>query len=494
MKYSLLAQWATEQRDYTNVISKLLISPQEAILTFKNEDALVIKYLPADALLYFTGVTRDYQKSSMAEIWTNLHNAELKGVTMAPRDRIFYFHIWQKDIYQQITQYQLVFECTPPKPNLILCKVTQPTGSGEQTQSGERLIISDAIIKYSYADNPKRQVLPSLVYETPSTSFNPVPEETILPLMISPAQDGEPILCNTVNDYFRLYYLHVSKQKLQVVTSQSMTLHWQKELKKVDKKLAAQRAELLDAEKEKTWLTYSELLKINLHNVKKGDTEFVTTDYFTEGMPQITIPLASDKTPKANLQQYFKKYRKAKNGKLIIAQNIAKTATEKDNVLQIIAALQDGSYEHSEVGKTHSHEAIAKLKQADSLFRLPINPSWEIVIGRKAKENDFLSTQLGRPHDWWFHTRIYHGSHILLRNYAKQQPSALLIELCCGLAAWFSKAKNSQNVPVDYTQIRFVRKPRKSAPGYVTYSNHKTVFVDPIDVPAAKEILKRYEE
>ncbi|MDP2172768.1 MAG: NFACT RNA binding domain-containing protein, partial [Candidatus Cloacimonadaceae bacterium] len=117
-------------------------------------------------------------------------------------------------------------------------------------------------------------------------------------------------------------------------------------------------------------------------------------------------------------------------------------------------------------------------------------PDFEIVIGRKASENDFVTTQLGRPHDWWFHTRIYHGAHVLLRNFHKKEPTGETIRLCCSLAAWYSKAKFSTNVPVDYTQIRFVRKPRKSAPGYVTYSNHHTYFASPMDIRAVREALK----
>jgi len=88
-----------------------------------------------------------------------------------------------------------------------------------------------------------------------------------------------------------------------------------------------------------------------------------------------------------------------------------------------------------------------------------------------------------------FHSRIYHGAHVLLRCFKKQEPGPELINLCCNLAAGYSKAKNSANVPVDYTQIRYVRKPRKSAPGLVIYTNHHSVYATPIDIRAAREQL-----
>ncbi len=112
------------------------------------------------------------------------------------------------------------------------------------------------------------------------------------------------------------------------------------------------------------------------------------------------------------------------------------------------------------------------------------------MVGRKARENDFVTTQLAQPHDWWFHTRIYRGSHILLRCFRKTDPSPELLNLCCSLAAWYSKARFSINVPVDYTQVRYVRKPRKSAPGFVTYTSHHTVFAEPKDLRTVRSELK----
>ncbi|HOU72739.1 MAG TPA: hypothetical protein PLB85_05085, partial [Candidatus Syntrophosphaera sp.] len=86
---------------------------------------------------------------------------------------------------------------------------------------------------------------------------------------------------------------------------------------------------------------------------------------------------------------------------------------------------------------------------------------------------------------------IYRGSHILLRCFRKTTPPDELISLCCSLAAWYSKARFSQNVPVDYTQIRYVRKPRKSPPGFVVYTEHRTVFADPRDLRSVREELKQ---
>jgi len=101
---------------------------------------------------------------------------------------------------------------------------------------------------------------------------------------------------------------------------------------------------------------------------------------------------------------------------------------------------------------------------------------------------------LAKPDDWWFHTRIYRGTHIILRNYKRKELPETLKILCCRLAAYFSKAKKSSNIPVDYTQIRYVRKPRGSVAGYVTYKNQKTLYVDPLSMRETIKEIDKWRE
>ena len=122
---------------------------------------------------------------------------------------------------------------------------------------------------------------------------------------------------------------------------------------------------------------------------------------------------------------------------------------------------------------------------------LTISDSWEIYIGRSSKENDMLTCKVAKPDDWWFHSRIFHGTHVVLRNYHKKDLPDELVTICCSLAAYYSKAKNGQNVPVDYTKIRYVRKPRGAAPGYVVYTNQKTYYANPLDFREASIEIKK---
>lgn len=480
MKYFMLRQWVTENRKQNLIVEKVQLSSQSMEIYFRNNSSLVFLYKGSSPLLYFS-ISPSIASDNSPVIWSQLSNAELYHISIADADRILIFNFKIKDIYQKILEYSLIFECMPPQGNLILCK-----------PDNDKLIIIDALNKYTYADNPQRQILSGLPYDSPHTDFKPQAEQVAFPISFKPALGEELVLCNNVNEYFNKYRLLVIEQKEQTQQKQRLLSHWKKELNKAEKKLHQQQAELKDAEKEKTWLIYSEVIKTNLHNIKKGNKSLDAINYYDPEMQQISIPLQTDKSPQENLKFYLKKYRKAKQGKAKIMLQLEKTGSDIDKINSILSYFDTDKWKMLDIDVKKPADVLGKVKQTENLLRLAINGDWEIIIGRKAKENDLISTQIGKPNDWWFHTRIYRGSHILLRNYHKKEPSHTLIELCCGLAAWFSKAKSSENVPVDYTQIRFVRKPRKSAPGLVTYSYQKTVFVNPVDIQAAKEIIANY--
>jgi predicted ribosome quality control (RQC) complex YloA/Tae2 family protein len=477
MKYFLLAEWVKENSNTDLIINKVLITPGTLLISFNNNQNLIFHYKTSAPMLYFEKNEKS-KVVSLPQIWSNLNNANLYGVEIADADRIVTFKIKLKDIYQKTLEYRLIFECMPPQSNLILCLL-----------DNGKPIIQDALLKFTYADNPQRQILPALPYESPRTSFKPEVDTENYPIVIKPADGSADVLCHNMNEYFYNYYTLVIEQKEALQRKQRLFTKWSKELKKAEKKLALQQAESEEAELEKTWLTYCEMLKTNLGLIKKGDAGFETINYYDPEMQLIQIPLKTDKSPQDNLKYYLKKYHKAKQGKEKILEQMAKTRKDIEQLKNVLLLFESDQWTRLDIDTGKTGDALVKLKQTDNLFRLPVDEHWEIIIGRKAKENDLITTQIGKPMDWWFHTRIYHGSHILLRNFHKKEPPNNLIELCCGLAAWFSKARNSENVPVDYTQIRFVRKPRKSAPGFVTYTNHKTVFVDPIDVNVAKKIL-----
>ena len=102
-----------------------------------------------------------------------------------------------------------------------------------------------------------------------------------------------------------------------------------------------------------------------------------------------------------------------------------------------------------------------------------------ILVGKNNKQNDYLTCRIAKSSDLWFHTKDIHGSHVVLKLNKNKTATDSIIYKCATIAAYYSKAKLSQNVPVDYTYIKYVRKPNGAKPGMVIYTNNKTLYVNP---------------
>ena len=468
VKYYFLKQWESEYLHYSASMEMLLIKQNLVLIKMKPPALLYLVLAPQNAYPFFSDTLN--VPEGMTKLWPKLENTQCTHLNIAENDRILYFHLVFKDIYQQQKQYVLIAELMPPKPNLIWAE-----------QNGEQLRIIDAIVKYGYADNPQRQVLPGLPYVPPKTTIT-----------FSPTQDTleYPEGIHTCNAYFNWHYqnvLGVQKQQQTLLQQQQML---KQQWDKLQRKYQRQAAELEDAGKVDYYLACAEALKPRLSEIKPGQNEITAINYLDASLADITIPLLPDKSPRENLNHYLRKYHKAKNGLQHIKNNFSSTQAELDLTQDLLSRSRSGELLDLHIDKQDAGKII-KLKDSllSKLLTLKIGENWQIVIGRKAKENDFITTELAKPHDWWFHSRIYHGAHVLLRCLKKIDPDDTLIDCCASLAAWYSKAMFSTNVPVDYTQIRFVRKPRKSAPGFVTYTNHHSVYASPRDIRSVREQL-----
>ncbi len=475
MDYRILRDWVQFCKDRDFSVESCVLEPAALILKGKGRQELVFNTDSGDPYPFFRGKSKPAEDSSL--IWNQLNHARLEDCVIADNDRIIYLYWRGEDIYQQLSLFTLVLECAPRHPNAILCKT-------------DGLLIRDALVKYGYADNPQRQILPNLPYQSPQSSYQPDLAELAGSWELKVSGQEDTILCADVNDYLAKHYIHVLLRRKELQDLALQKSWWKKEAQKLERKLKLQADDLASAEKAGLYISYAEAIKYNLRELRTGQTELLAIDYLDPELHEIRIPLLQDKSPLENMNFYIKRYQKAKKGLAVIQENLIRTKADLERLDGILQRIEQGESVPVLTAKGSSSAPLThKLSLLEKLQTLRIDQDFELVIGRKASENDFITTQLGRPHDWWFHTRIYHGSHVLLRCLTKKEPSPELIRLCCSLAAWNSKAKFSSNVPVDYTQVRYVRKPRKSAPGYVIYTNHHTVYAEPLDLRAVKQSL-----
>lgn len=462
MKYNILAAWAMENADARWQLERIHLETENLVLKLKQRGALVIVLSARDSFIYFS---EDYAFSSKGELWQYLGGSQITLKGISDKDRILELSLNSKNIYGERQNYTLLLELMPPKPNVILLK-------------SDGITVHDALVKYSLSENPNRMILPNQPYFPPKTSFQ------------AQADSGDiaEIIASGVNNYLAARHQELLSRQSESQDSQIKLRILHKELKKLNKRLNSQEADLRNAEQMDYYYACAEALKPNLSQIKAGQDRIRCIDYLSPDLSEIEIPLFTDKNPQQNLAYYIKKYKKAKSGLSIIQINIQRTTEEIEALKNLIARVEVGENIDLEHG-ADAGTLAQRYKEQQRLLSLRISEDWEVYIGRKAKENDYISTKLGKAQDWWFHSRIYHGAHVLLRNYKKKDPPAELLEICASLAAWYSQAKFSVNVPIDYTQVRYLRKPKGSPAGYITYTNFKSIFANPKDLRSIKSEL-----
>lgn len=244
---------------------------------------------------------------------------------------------------------------------------------------------------------------------------------------------------------------------------------------------------------------YGELITSNLYKIKDEHIDKVSLDNYYDNNLPITIPLDRSITPAQNAKKFFKKYQKLKNAKKYVENqeqalisNInylesvfyeiesAKSITEID---EIYSEIQEANVKIENSKKRRSKSIKFERKSSKNLSKnnfgeiLKFNvDGFTVLVGKNNKQNDYITTKLSQKEDLWFHVKDFQGSHVVLKTENKL-PSQDTIVKCAELAKTHSKVKDSSNVVVDYTYIKFVKKPNSSKPGMVIYTNNKSVIV-----------------
>ncbi|PTX50338.1 putative ribosome quality control (RQC) complex YloA/Tae2 family protein [Melghirimyces profundicolus] len=269
---------------------------------------------------------------------------------------------------------------------------------------------------------------------------------------------------------------------------------------KNEKKIGKLKRELADTEKAETYRIRGELLTAYMHQVNRGDEELKVINHYEEDAPEVTIPLDPRLTPSENAQRYFRLYNKAKSAKKWNTEQLQKAKRENEYLESVLVQLQDaGPREAEEIKEELREEGWIKSKSPSRRKKRRERPKpasyrssegFLILVGRNNRQNDFLTHRTASPTDTWLHTKDIPGSHVVIRgtNFGEET----LLEAAM-LAAWYSKARESSQVPVDYTLIKHVRKPSGAPPGFVIYEEQKTLFVTP-DENRIRKLEKSSEE
>ena len=259
------------------------------------------------------------------------------------------------------------------------------------------------------------------------------------------------------------------------------------ERNKNEKKIEKLLQTLEDARDAEQFRLYGEMITANMHQIKRGDKELVTVNWYDEAGGTITIPLDPLKTPSENLQAYYKRYNKAKNSIQVVNEQVEQARTEILYLDGLLGQLEHASLQEAEEireelveqGYMRDRKKRGMRKKKDTkpaLEKYTSSDGTEILVGKNNKQNEYLTNKLASPQDTWLHTKDIPGSHVVIRS--RQYSEQTLLE-AANLAAFFSRAQQGSQVPVDYTLVKHVKKPSGSKPGFCIYEQQKTVFVTP---------------
>lgn len=231
---------------------------------------------------------------------------------------------------------------------------------------------------------------------------------------------------------------------------------------------------------------FGELLTSSIYSIKKGDKVANVLNYYSENGEYIDVPLNEYKTPSENIQSYFKKYSKHKKSEEMAILQL-KGAEEEMSYLQSVMTniknvenyneIEEIRRELVETGYIRFKKENKKKVQNSKPLHFISSDGIDIYVGKNNIQNDFLTLKFAEKQDIWLHTKEIPGSHVIIKK-VKNMPEKTLEEAAI-LAAFYSKAKDSTKVPVDYTEVKNVKKPSGAKPGMVIYYTNKTLYVTP---------------
>ena len=264
------------------------------------------------------------------------------------------------------------------------------------------------------------------------------------------------------------------------------------------RKLAGQREELKRTETREELRRRAELVTANLYRVRRGDRSLVCEDYYDPACPEITIPLDPLKTPQQNAAAMYKEYNKLKGAQRHLTVLVAQGEQQLDYLNSVLEELERAESEKdlSDIRRELSETGFLKKQKGarpekgrgQAPLRFVTDEGLEVLVGRSNVQNDELTTKLARRTDYWLHTQRVHGSHVILRCDGLE-PDGKSIEQAAVIAAWYSQGRAAGKVPVDYTMVRFVRKPSGALPGKVIYTDYRTILAE-----ADEELVNRLKK
>lgn len=374
----------------------------------------------------------------------------------------------------------------------LLCRELACRACGESAKPmrsltlGERNSLTDVLADFVQMVENNR-LKPYLLTHTEDGS--------VFDYTVMPVQQYGALINNTQAESFSqmLCEFYEKKSSMERIRrrAQNMTHTIQNARDRVRRRLAAQRKELDSAQNRDKYKRRGDLITANLYQIAPGSRKVKVIDYFDPECPEIEINLDIRLSPQQNAQKQFKLYTKAKNAEQKLTEQISQGEQELsylDSVLEAITEaenLTDLAQIHEEListGYLSAKQDKKKRRRAKPVqgkpFHYKTSDGFDVFAGKNNTQNDLLTLKTAFKSDMWFHTQKIHGSHVILVCDGRDPTNTAMTE-AAEIAAWHSQARGSSQIPVDYSQVRNIKKPNGAKPGMVIYHVYQTAFVTP---------------
>ena len=285
-----------------------------------------------------------------------------------------------------------------------------------------------------------------------------------------------------------MYYTVRDRKDAMRQKSQAVRKTVQNLCTRLTKKLAIQEKELEATYDRERLRQLGDIVTANIHKIVKGQTVVQCEDFYDEQMPVIDIPISPILSPQQNAAKFYKDYTKLKNAEKELTKQMEIGETElvylksvleelnrantEAELEEIRRELQEGGYIKAEAGKKRMKQGKLPPMRFESTNGYPI------YVGRNNRQNDELTFKLARKDDLWLHASKVHGSHVIISCGGTTPPDDTITQ-AAQLAAYYAETKGGQNLPVDVTPVKQVKKPANGKPGMVIYHTYRTVIANP---------------
>lgn len=294
------------------------------------------------------------------------------------------------------------------------------------------------------------------------------------------------------------YYANKNTVNKLLQRSYDLRKSIQNKIDRQKKKIQNLEEDLLYAEKAEQFKIKGELVLSNLYRIEKGMTKVTVENFYDENKP-ITLKLDFQLSPSDNAQHYFKRYNKLKTAQIKVLEQLEITENEIEYLNHVLHNLEASPDQNNfeEIKEELIQTGYLRRKQKDKKKKVIKNKPYhyessqgfEILVGKNNLQNDQITLKTASKSDVWLHTKDIPGSHVVIRTQGAEVPEETLREAAM-IAAYHSKGKASSQVPVDYTEIRNIKKPNGAKPGMVIFSTNNTLYTTP-DEEKVLSLLKK---